>query len=75
MTEAVSQILSEVKRLSGEERAEVAYEVLCSLGPPDKQQVEQWEAELARRVEEIQSGRAVGRPAEEVFARLRGRRS
>jgi putative addiction module component (TIGR02574 family) len=31
----------------------------------------EWDAELARRVEEIRTGKAVGEPAEEVFAKLR----
>jgi len=74
MTESVSRVLSEVGRLSGEERAEVAYTILSSLAPPDEQPGDVWEAELARRVEEIQSGQAVGRPADDVFARLRARR-
>jgi putative addiction module component (TIGR02574 family) len=75
MTESVSQILSQVEQLSGEERAEVAYAVISSLGPLEEQQGAAWEAELERRVHEIQSGAASGRPAEEVFARLATRRS
>ena len=74
MTESVSRILSEVGRLSGEERAEVASAILCSLAPADEHAGEAWEVELARRVEDIKAGRAVGRPADEVFARLRARR-
>ena len=75
MTESVSQILLQVERLSGEERAEVAYAVISLLGPPDEQMGPAFDAELARRVAEIQSGKAIGRPAEEVFARLEARRS
>jgi putative addiction module component (TIGR02574 family) len=74
MSESVSRILSEVEQLSGEERAEVAYAVISSLGPLEEQQGPAWEVELDRRVDEIQSGTASGRPAEEVFARLAARR-
>jgi putative addiction module component (TIGR02574 family) len=34
-----------------------------------------WEAELNRRSEEIESGKAVGRPTSEMFAELRKRYS
>ena len=30
-----------------------------------------WEVELARRVEDIESGRVTGKPAKQVFAELR----
>ncbi len=75
MTEAVSRILSEIDQLSQPERAELAYAVLCSLGPEVEKAPEEFEAELARRAEEIRSGKVVGRPAAEVFERLRARRS
>jgi putative addiction module component (TIGR02574 family) len=75
MTEAVTRILAEINQLSEPERAELAYAVLCSLGPPDGKTDEELEAELTRRAEEIRSGKVVGRPAAEVFARLRARRS
>jgi Putative addiction module component len=75
MTEAVTRILSEIGQLSDPERAEVAYEVLCSLGPEEGKSEEQFEADLARRAEEIRSGGVVGRPAAEVFARLKARRA
>jgi putative addiction module component (TIGR02574 family) len=75
MTDSVARILSEVEQLSGDERAEVAYAVLRLLGPEHDAEGDAFEAELARRVDEIQSGQAVGRPADEVFARLLGRRA
>jgi len=32
---------------------------------------EAWDREIVRRVEEIRNGKAVGKPAEQVFAELR----
>ena len=75
MTEPVSRILTELQSLSDDERAEIAFAALDSLGPIEEQQGEAWEAELQRRGAEIRSGQAEGRSADEVFARLKGRRS
>lgn len=75
MTEAVTRILSEIGQLSRPEREELANEVLRSLGPGEENCEEQFEADLARRGEEIRSGKVVGKPAPEVFARLRARRT
>ena len=62
---------SEVGKLSSQERAELAHFLLSSLDPdvdPDAEAA--WDAELARREAEIDSGKIIGRPAGEVFARL-----
>lgn len=75
MTEAVTRIMSEIDQLSQSERAELAYAVLCSLGPPNGKSDEELETELIRRAEEIRGGKVIGRSAEEVFTRLRARRS
>ena len=75
MSEAVTRILSEIGQLSRPEREELANEVLRSLGSGEEIGEEQFEADLARRAEEIRSGKVVGKPAAEVFARLRARRT
>ncbi len=76
MTNSMAEILSRVESLSLHERAELAYALVCSLGPDDEQGIsEAWDAELTRRVEEIRSGAARGKPAEQVFAELRQRQS
>ncbi|MFO0845410.1 MAG: addiction module protein [Gemmataceae bacterium] len=75
MTEAVSRILTEIDRLSQPERAELAFEVLRSLDPPGGKPVGEFDAELSRRLEEIRAGKVAGIPADEVFARLKARRS
>jgi putative addiction module component (TIGR02574 family) len=62
---------SEVGKLSSQERAELAHFLLSSLDPhvdPDAEAA--WDAELARREAEIDSGKIIGRPAADVFARL-----
>jgi putative addiction module component (TIGR02574 family) len=74
MSETVAQILSRIDTFSQAERAELAYAFLISLEPMELGAVEAWEAELSRRVSDIRSGGAVGKPAEELFAELRGQR-
>jgi putative addiction module component (TIGR02574 family) len=73
MTEAVRQLKSLADLLSAPERAELAYFLLSSLETEEEGAEEAWRTEVARRVAEIRSGSAVGRPAEEVLAELRER--
>ena len=75
MTQAVEQILSSIGNLSQGERAELAYAVLLSLEPQEDGVEEAWNTELSGRVARIRSGQAVGKPAEQVFAELREKRS
>lgn len=67
MTDTALRLKDELARLSEEDRAELA-NFLC-----DSLDAEDWDAELNRRVAEIESGTAVGRPAKEVFDDLRKR--
>lgn len=71
MTEAVEQLKSQVINLSAAERADLAYFLLSSLEPEEEGAEDAWRKEVARRVTEIRSGQAVGRPIEEVLAELR----
>ena len=75
MSEAVTQILSRLDALSQPERAELAYAFLCSLEPQEEGAAEAWDAELTRRVAEIRSGKAIGKPADQLFTELRERKS
>ena len=59
-------------RLSPAERADLAYFLLASLAVEDGVE-EAWQAEIARRVAQIRSGQAAGRPIDEVLAELRER--
>jgi len=53
-----------------EENLELAQFLLGSLEPEEEGVAAAWDLEIARRVEEIRSGRASGTPAEEFFADL-----
>ena len=59
--------------LPQEDRAELAHFLLCTLEPEDDDVEVAWAEEVARRVEEIRSGRALGRPLDEFMAELRER--
>lgn len=72
MTETAEKIKSELSRLSLQERAELAYFLIHSLDEEVNADAEAaWDAELAQRMEEIKSGKAVGEPADKVFAEIR----
>ncbi len=72
MTENAEKIKSELSRLSLQERAELAYFLIHSLDEEVNADAEAaWDVELAQRMEEIKSGKAVGEPADKVFAEIR----
>ncbi len=73
MTEAVEQLKSKVGTLTVPERADLAYFLLTSLEPEEEGAEAAWRVESARRVAEIRSGQAVGRPVDEVLAELQER--
>jgi putative addiction module component (TIGR02574 family) len=77
MPTAIENLKAELAGLTEQERAELAHFLLDTL---DNTEVDAtidvdveaaWDAELARRADEIQRGTAVGKPAEQVFAELR----
>lgn len=74
MTDAAEKLKPELIRLSAEDRAALAHFLIHSLddAPASGPGAESaWDAELARRGEEIRSGQATGRPAHEVLAEMR----
>jgi putative addiction module component (TIGR02574 family) len=72
MSEAAEQLKPTLAALSQEDRAELAQFLLESLGPEMDPEVEaSWVDELNRRVSEVESGKAVGIPMEEVLRRMR----
>jgi putative addiction module component (TIGR02574 family) len=72
MTETAEKLKAQLSQLSAQERAELAYFLIHSLDAEVDADVEAaWDAELARRMEEIRSGKAIGEPANKVFAELR----
>ena len=65
----VDDLKLQLKTLSQSDRANIAYFLLNTLdGEEDEGVEEAWDAEIARRVEEIESGKAVGIPLEQVIA-------
>jgi putative addiction module component (TIGR02574 family) len=70
MTATAAKIHEEALRLSETERAQLAHDLILSLDTetdPDAEAA--WDAELARRAQEIESGKAKTVSAEEFFAR------
>ena len=77
MTAVAAKLLPLLEPLEVSDRAELAAWLIHSmdegLAEPVKGYAEAWDKEIERRWEEIQSGTAVGIPAEEVFAEIRRR--
>jgi putative addiction module component (TIGR02574 family) len=72
MTESAERIKQELAHLPPQDRAELAHFLIESLDAEVDEDAEAaWEAELLRRAKAIDSGRAVGLPADQVFAELR----
>jgi putative addiction module component (TIGR02574 family) len=72
MTKTARRLKAELAKLSSKERAEIAHYLIRTLDEgADADADEAWEAEIKRRVAEIESGAVKGIPAEKVFAELR----
>ena len=72
MSGSLGQLKSELLQLPMDQRAELAHILIHSLDEGADADVEAaWDAELARRMEQIERGEARGEPAESVFAQLR----
>ncbi|MGH8554036.1 MAG: addiction module protein [Gammaproteobacteria bacterium] len=71
---ALEKLRSEALNLSEAERAELAHELVVSLdGAIDSDADEAWDAEIVRRLAEIDSGTAVLVDREEFRRRMRAR--
>ena len=79
MTQAVEDILGVALNLSAKERAELATRLIDSLDDPPPSADEQaaidavWDAEIARRVREIDDGTVKLIDADDVFASARSK--
>ncbi len=72
MANTLERLKAECEALTSQERMDLVLFLLTALEPDADEGVDAaWEAEVARRVEEIRSGRAVGIPADQLFADLR----
>ena len=73
---ALEKVRSEALRLSETERAELAHNLVTSLDGPADSDVEQtWDAEITRRLAEIDTGTAELVDREELRRRMQARMS
>lgn len=70
-TTLVEELSRRARDLSPEERVQLAEEILATVHELDDEVDAAWDAEIKRRIAEVDSGTAQLIPAEEVFARLR----
>lgn len=70
-TTLVEELSRRARDLSPEERVQLAAEILATVHELDDEVDAAWDAEIKRRIAEVDSGTAQLIPAEEVFARLR----
>jgi putative addiction module component (TIGR02574 family) len=71
VTEQASNLLQKALALSEEERADLACSLLDSLDPTaDEGAAGAWDQEIARRISDLDSGRAKTVPWEEVRGRI-----
>ena len=76
MSSLLQEVVSKAHSLSPEERAELAHELIVSLDDvTDKENERVWDEEIERRIKEIKSGKAKGKPAEEILAEIRAKYS
>jgi putative addiction module component (TIGR02574 family) len=74
MSSTAEALKSQLGTLSPEDRAELASFLIDSLDPENDAEAEvAWDEELARREDDILSGRVEGESAASLFARLRKR--
>jgi putative addiction module component (TIGR02574 family) len=72
MTGIAERLKAEILKLAAEDRAELAYCLICSLdGGDDCDAQSVSEVELGRRLQEMESGTVTGVSAEDVFAAMR----
>ena len=77
MSSLLQEVAKKAYNLSPDERAELAHDLIISLDDiTEENQLEMaWDAEIERRVKEIKSGKAKGRPAEEILSEIRAKYS
>jgi putative addiction module component (TIGR02574 family) len=68
---ALKHALDLALELPAADRAALAHDLLASLdGPPDADAAEVWEAEIAKRLDELESGQVQTVDADEVLRRI-----
>jgi len=81
MTDRAARLQEELRSLAPADRAALAHFLIDSLtgenpvGDDEVLEDAAWEAELARRAQQIREGTVVGRPADKVLAEMRAKYS
>jgi len=73
MNSVIERLKGQLVALTPSERAELAHFLLSSFEPDDDGVEAEWDAEASRRVQQIRSGQAAGRPVEDLLTELRER--
>ena len=72
MSILLEEIARKVLNLPPEERAELAHKLIVSIDNAiDKEAEAAWDVEIEKRANEIKSGKAKGRAAEDILAEIR----
>lgn len=71
MPDPVEELVRKARELPPEQRVRLAEEVLATVQESDADIDAAWEAEIRRRLDEIDSGAVELIPADEVFAEVR----
>ena len=72
---STAEIRDAALRLTPEEKARLAEELLASLDAPDRAAIDaEWGAAAERRVDELDAGKTTAIPADDVFRDLEARR-
>lgn len=69
----LEQMTTELLSLGSQERAKLAHILISSLDTEQHDFMAEWEAEIAQRVSDIDTGIAKGRPALDAVHELRAR--
>lgn len=69
MSATLESVMAEALKLTPDERAELIETLIASAEPATRLHSE-WEAEIGRRLDDLEAGRAEAVPADEVFARI-----
>ena len=73
-SEVLDRVRNEALELTEAERAELAHDLVASLdGPADANAAQEWDAEVSRRLEEIDAGTATLIDRKEFSRRMRRR--
>ena len=70
MTHNLDDVINQALKLDAEERRELIERMLETM-PPVPPLHPEWEAEIARRIADMEAGRSQGVPAEQALAEMR----